>query len=285
MIRFFQFRLRTLLIVVTVLSLYLGWLVHRAKEQCATVAAIQDLGGWIYYDFQIVNDRYDPNASSWAPEWLRRHLGIDFFHDVVQVNMVYNEDGPQRLDNAITTDASAKFIARLPRVELLGLKEGQATDSALRELSNLRRLHQLYMWDAAQVTDAGIAELRHLTQLKHVHCSNAQLTDESLKTFSTMPQLEYLSLQGNLFTDRGVAYLVDMPNLTELWIGTKTIQVTDEGLKSTARIEKLKVLDVQEAPITLDGLRTLLSGRPGLKVYHALMDKLKTVTPAGNSNE
>lgn len=284
--RFLRFRLRTLLIAVTALSIYLGWHVHSAETQRNALDGIHNLGGWAYYDFQIVNDQFDPKSKSWVPEWLRRKLGNDFFHDVVHVNMVYNDDGPHRLENNQTSDAALSIIGRLPNVRLVGLSGGQATDSGLHELSKVKQLRRLLMWDAAQVTDEGIKQLRNLPHLKYVHCSNAQLTDESLRTFATMKQLDGLSLQGNHFTDRGVAYLTGLRKLKELWIGLGPTQITDAGLKHLEKLSALKVLDVQQASITLDGLTHLVEARPNLTVYHGLTEKLparaSVATKVGN---
>ena len=54
--RWFQFRLRTLLIVVLVLSLPLSWFavrMERARRQRAAVEAVSELGAIVYYDWEI----------------------------------------------------------------------------------------------------------------------------------------------------------------------------------------------------------------------------------------
>ena len=62
------------------------------------------------------------------------------------------------------------------------------------------------MFDA-QVTDAGVAELRGLQHLTYVHVSNAGIGDDALEILGTLTQLKGLSLQGNRFSDRGIAHL------------------------------------------------------------------------------
>src|SRR4030095_10177293 len=128
------------------------------------------------------------------------------FHDVVHINMVYNNDG-KRLDNHQVTDAVKYQLAAFPRLRELLLKESQATDDCLAAAGSLSQLEKLYCWDAAELTDLGTSHLRRLTRLKHIHVTRSQITDESLRTFGAMWQLEELSLQENHFTDGGLSYL------------------------------------------------------------------------------
>lgn len=271
--RFLRFRLKTLLALVTLLSLYLGWHVYSTNRQKQAVGAIRNLGGWVYYDFQIVDDKFDPNGQSWVPERIRSRLGVDFFHSVVQVNMVYNDDGKARLDNNQTSGDAMRYVGQLKDVEVLLLKEGQATDENLQYVAGLPRLRRLYMWDAANVSDFGIQQLGKLKNLKYVHCSEARLTDVSLDVFGRMPQLDGLSLQGNRFTDLGLERLKSLSNLNSLWIGRGETRITDVGLKHVYGLKKLREFDVQGSPITMSGLQELQKAIPRLKVYHGLTDK------------
>src|SRR5687768_8422684 len=83
--RFLRFSLRGLLVLVAVCSVWLGIAFHRAREQSQAVAAIQASGGFVYYDYHIVDDAPEPSLTSTVPGWLLENLGIDFFHDVVDV--------------------------------------------------------------------------------------------------------------------------------------------------------------------------------------------------------
>ena len=48
-----RFRLRTLMLLVTLLSIWLGLVTARARRQQAAVDAIRKLGGTVYYDYQL----------------------------------------------------------------------------------------------------------------------------------------------------------------------------------------------------------------------------------------
>ena len=90
-----RFSLRAFLGGVTLFCILLAWQLHRAKQQKEAVAAIQAAGGWVHYDYQrpdSLSGTIDPQARPWEPKWLLTLVGIDFFHDVVEVNMVYNDE-------------------------------------------------------------------------------------------------------------------------------------------------------------------------------------------------
>ena len=255
--RWFQFSLRTLLLAVLVVAVWLGWYCDRARRQKQSVTAISRLGGWVYYDYELVNDKYDPQAASWVPGWLRSQLGVDFFHNVVEVNLVYHYDKGKRLDNAQVTDGALYRLDGFPRLRRLLLYEGQATDQGLAEVGRLKHLEHLYMWDAGKVTDAGIAHLRKLRKLKYLHCDDSQMADESLRVLAALPRLERLWLQGNRFTDRGLAYLEGMTQLEELWIGMGPTNITDDGVQHLKGLVNLERLGLQETKVTSKGLEHL----------------------------
>src|SRR5688572_23870144 len=92
--RFVRFRLRTMLVALTGVSILLGLHVNRTRVQEKSVTAIRQYGGWVRYDFQFPSDEFsskdfDPKARSWVPQPFLDSLGVDFFHDVVQVNLNY----------------------------------------------------------------------------------------------------------------------------------------------------------------------------------------------------
>ena len=70
----FRFKLRTLLVAITALGVWMGWHVMAARRQAAAVADVRKLGGWVLYDFQfdptIRGTSRKPNAQSRVPQWL-----------------------------------------------------------------------------------------------------------------------------------------------------------------------------------------------------------------------
>ena len=73
--------------MTTALTVWLGVIVDRAREQREVVKAIEALGGEIYYDWQVQVSPIaaagplapNPNAKPRVPAWLRRIVGDHFF--------------------------------------------------------------------------------------------------------------------------------------------------------------------------------------------------------------
>src|SRR5690349_20428401 len=106
----FRFKLRTLLLAITALGVWMGLYVMPARRQAEAVAEVRKLGGWVLYDFEfdptVPDTSRKPNAQSRVPRWLLDRAGLDLFHSVVRVNMVYNKPaGGSRQDNRQTTDS------------------------------------------------------------------------------------------------------------------------------------------------------------------------------------
>ena len=47
--------LRGLLLLVLAIALWLGWIVHKARQQREAVAAFQKFGGFVHYDWEFVD--------------------------------------------------------------------------------------------------------------------------------------------------------------------------------------------------------------------------------------
>ena len=78
--RWFQFSLRTLFVLLTVLCVWLAVTVNRARKQREAVAAIEAVGGMVLYEHQ-----YDDSEPP-GPKWLRELVGDEYF---VSVDVVF----------------------------------------------------------------------------------------------------------------------------------------------------------------------------------------------------
>ena len=121
-----RFRLRTLLILFTILSFWLAKHVTNARHQEEAVNAIREYGGWVRYDFQYPSGRFshkdfDSKAKSWMPKWALNRLGFDFFHDVVFVSLNYSEDSGKREENHNPSDDALQHLPMLPNLRLPAL--------------------------------------------------------------------------------------------------------------------------------------------------------------------
>lgn len=264
-----RFSLRTFLAVVTVFCIVLAWQLHRARQQRQAVAAIRAAGGWVYYDFQQAGPppgKIDAAARPWEPAWLIRLVGLDFFHDVTVVNMVYNEDGPKRLDNERPPVDIAPHLAHFPRLRELLISGAFLNDEGMRVVGGLKRLESFYQWEGAGIGDDGAAHLRDMPRLRYIHLGSSQVGDRGLAAIATLPNLEGLSMQRNKITDAGLAALAGHPKLKTLWIGNlETLSpISDAGVVHLATLPQLEELDLQYTRVTPAGLRPL-QNLPNLK--------------------
>jgi hypothetical protein len=162
--RWFQFRLRALVLALLVLSLPLSWFAvrtERARRQKAAVQAIRGMGG-------IVVER--EGAS--VPKWIRELFPDGFFLDVIWVNL----EGPH------ITDAELEHLHGMCDLEELCFTYTQVTDAGLEQLGRLDNLEFLWL-TGAPVTDDGLKHLEATGSLKWPGLRGTQVTDEGIRKF------------------------------------------------------------------------------------------------------
>src|SRR6185295_497961 len=98
--RLVQFRLLTLLLVVTLAASVLGWWHNTARRQQAAVAELQIQGVRVWYDFQV-----DPSSHAPRPKWLLNALGVDCFANVDMVEV-----------SAKSSSVDLEALERLPEI-------------------------------------------------------------------------------------------------------------------------------------------------------------------------
>ena len=95
--------LRGSLLLVLAIALWLGWVVNKARQQREAVAALQKFGGFVHYDWEFVNGpvkvprgnllwkptwgTLTPGRRPWAPDWMRRALGDEYFQSLAHVSL------------------------------------------------------------------------------------------------------------------------------------------------------------------------------------------------------
>jgi hypothetical protein len=79
-----------------------------------------------------------------------------------------------------------------------------------------------------QVTDAGLEQLKGLSQLKELLLNGTKITDAGLEQFQGLSQLKELSLGGTKVTDAGLEHIKGLNQLRVLVYGGS--HVTNEGV-------------------------------------------------------
>ena len=252
--RLVQYRLRTLLIVMTILAAGLGWWSHKARQQRVAVEVIRSAGGLIIYDFEKRNLQ----RPSYWPAGLVDALGVDFFADVHVVDLQYDHSGPRymglnRWQSNTGTDAQMAHIGRLSKLRILRLG-GATTDAGSSNIRGLTALEQLDL-GSTRVTDAGLEHLEGLMALRRLSLDAVHLTDSGLKHLSRFSRLEQLNISRTRVTNAGLEHLAGMTALKSLSL--RELPVTDSGLEKIKGLKSLEGLDLAQTRITDAGLEHL----------------------------
>lgn len=278
-----RFRLRTLLLLVASLCIWLTWQAAVARRQQKAVEIIRQYGGNVIYDF---NDRR-PGAqpAAWRA-WLARTMGDEYVFAVVGVGL----SGPAVDDRALAT--LAPHLARLRRLRWLDVDDVPITNAGLKHLGQIWRLQRLFLraqgFQTPQlcISDDGLAFLAELTSLEFLAINNAPVTgtgltslrnlpvlasldlrstdvgDAGLQTVGTLHQLQRLKFAGMRCTDASVRHLRGLHALVEL--SFQESQLSDDGVVHLLELTNLQRLDVSQSRITDHGL-TRFAGLPDLR--------------------
>jgi hypothetical protein len=257
--RWLRFSLRTFLLVLTALCVWLGVKVNQARRQKEAVEALLELGATVRYAHQ----RDDTNPTEFesgkdlgVPGWLRRLAGDDFFQTVALIEF-----------SAPVTDEDLVHLAALPHIERLHVSDQESyeehniTDAGF---AHLPRPDRLTHFGAAntRIGDTFLTRLAGATELQTLHLSATRVTDEGLRSLPRLPKLKYLGLGYTSVGDAGVAAVLQDPSSLEiLWLeGT---QITDASLALLKDAQRLVHLSLDRTRVTDAGLRHL-HGLPAL---------------------
>lgn len=219
--RWFQFRLRTLLIAILILSLPLSWFavkLQRSSRQRQAVEAIRELGGFV-----------DERERTSVPKWIRESFPEDFFTEVVEVRLLDNKHRNAMLKvlKAVSTDLEIEklpphvadpgfeHLKELTDLRKLSLCNTTATGTDLEHFAGLTNLRELDLRDT-DVTDAGLEHLKGLSNLAWLNLDRTKITDTGLEHLKGLANLAFLSLQETEITDAGLEHLNGLTRLHDL---------------------------------------------------------------------
>jgi uncharacterized membrane protein len=97
-----------------------------------------------------------------------------------------------------------------------------------------------------QVTDAGLAPIAAMQNLRRLRLDRTGITDAGLVQLHNLKKLEYLNLHSTKITDAGLKTLASLPALRQLYVwNTKVDPVAAESF-AEAKLNKTKVAQLQE---------------------------------------
>jgi hypothetical protein len=197
--RWLRYSLRTLLVLIAALGIWLGIAFHRAREQARAVAALKSHAG-VYYDYQVLNlnsiedalQSIDESATSDVPEWLLDGLGVDFFHDVT---LVYLFGDPPADDNTLAA------LTPLRKLRFLSIRSEDVTNAGLAHVRSLVHLQSLELFSHAhwfgflndlRFDDDGLSEIAALSNLQELRIGPCDINDTGLEHLTSLRKLRLL---------------------------------------------------------------------------------------------
>ena len=159
--------------------------------------------------------------------------GIETLNPLTELEELY-------LAATVVDDDSAKIIAAFPKLKKLRLARTQVSDAALETLSARTSLEELDLSENSLITNAGMAHLAKLTNLKKLNLWRVQISDEGALLLASLTKMEWLNLDNSMLGDAGLLLLKDMKALTFLHIGST--QVTEVGAPALFHLTTLNDL-------------------------------------------
>lgn len=237
-----RFRLRTLLLSISVVSVALGMYASKLNAQRTAERIVLQANGRVTYDFQpdaVERSRQMMRTAEAAaqgvaapkfveplppgPRWLRRIIGDDAFASIVEVKLPI-PDAPQ---------AAISSLSACNRLEHLTLT-GPWGSKDLRGISELKQLKRLSLSYARNVDDEALAEIEQLKRLEILHLTGTAVTDRGMPHLAKLKRLKILSLNYALVTDQGLIHLADLKQLQTL-----DLRQTNVSVRGVDRLRRL----------------------------------------------
>jgi hypothetical protein len=244
--RWLRFGVRTLLVLVTLFCVWLGWFMHGVHKQRKAAARLEKYGAELVY-FPVFTMR---PWNDILPRSVRRGLNAslpsDDWRRLTSVNV----------ESADFQDKDLDILADLPHLDRLRLPGTSITDAGLQRLAGLKA-GKLILLDLRQtkITDTGLAHISKMKRLEWLFLAGTGVSDAGMKEVSKLTNLEYLSLDDTQVTDAGIAHLRSLQKLDEFSLdGTP---VTGACLEDLVEIKSLRVLDLRETEMQGEGLAQL----------------------------
>jgi Leucine-rich repeat (LRR) protein len=246
--RWYQFSLKTLLVVLTLLCLGPGgWMAyqhHRDGRRQTAIDAIEKVGGKIHY-----GNRVAPRSFA-----MQVFLGNERFENLDELRFTSN----WKLANS-----DLVHVQQFPGLQILALADTQITDDGLVHLANLVALKELDL-EGTPITDSGLVHLAGSNTLKNLRLENTPITDSGLRHLAGLTELEILHLDNTNVTDTGLVNLSRMKKLVTLTL--MDTDVTDSGLLHLASLTKLEWLWLDGAKVSQAGIGRLGKSLPNLNI-------------------
>lgn len=230
-----QFRLRSLLILMTIAAAGLAWLAYERRRIADRREALNALG-------TELRSRDD------QPAWRVWLLGDDSpgYASLIYVNI-----------------AGLRLVESMSRLVAATFYVYDDTKVHLGHLSSLRRLESLNL-SFARFADAELKHIAELPCLQELVLERATVNDNGVQHLARMAHLKGLYLDGTAITDKGLSYVGQLTGLKTLSLSSTLI--TDEGLVHLKRLKGLQTLYIDKTKVTPAGAAELKRALPDCEI-------------------
>jgi hypothetical protein len=252
-----QFRLRSLLVLTTVVAAGLAFYFSAAKRAERAIESLQSSGAEVFYNYQRRGGHsgYSLRVEPPGPVAARQIVGSGFFQDAEWINVA---------GTPLSVEELAP-VAELPSVRQLNLDACNIGDAHLVHLSNLRLVEWLDL-KMNHITDAGLVQLRGMQRLETLSLSKNKIQGDGLRHLSGIERLKQLFLHDNPVSDQGLSGIGQLLHLEKL--GLAGTNVTDDGLKHLVDLKKLQYLGLTRTDVTPAGVEEMQKTLPNCKIEH-----------------
>jgi hypothetical protein len=219
--RWFQFSLRTLLLLTTVFALLLGRWVHQSRQEKMALEALAGRDFSYRYDYQFgAGGGSVGNAPPPGLRWLREPAWEFHFRRVTEVHAI--------------TDLSDDELTQIGRFRHLRHLSNTLSVAVISQRIRLT-LDNTGICDPvdARISDIGLERIRGLSELEWLVLFYTRITDDGLRNLRNMKDLQLLKIGSPYITDKGVPHLKQLTNLRTLYVDGTAI--SDVGVAELQR--------------------------------------------------
>lgn len=282
--RFFRVRLRTVILMVTLVCLILGLKVRDARRQKMAVLRVEEWA-FVMYDGETATVPFaKPN---FAPSWLVDFLGEEYFATVVHVDLgggdyddltplaTFTELESARLDHLdhVADLSPIADLSRLRRLSLFGscvvnishlvgltnLEHLDLGGTDVYDVKALASMEKMKTLDLYWTRVSDISPLANMKKLKTLDLSHTRVSD--ISPLVHMKCLEELDLAYTPVSD--ISPLVHMKCLEELRLSCTKVS----DVAPLARLTSLKHLHLYGTSVTNDDIDRFQKALPTCEIY------------------
>lgn len=267
-----RFRLRTLLLVMTLACLLLGTIgveLQNARRSRLLFEQLNDLT--IYEPPWCESRRLFGKSVDEIPVWSQLTNLLD--EPFLRLRVVH-----LRVTRPITNEILSQIPRALPCEHLYLSDCSKISDEGLESVCRIPALHSLILWDL-DVSGKGLAQLGEAKQLKELWIKGSKINDSTVEYIRELSSVQKIELIETSLTDAGLRSVAEMPNLSYLFISNSQISdaqveviskmsslqcldlcgvnLQNEQLSQLTKLPSLKYLELYNNPISDDGLKAV----------------------------